>query len=123
LAAVAEIPSPPGPKAGYLQFPDGAEIQILPLQRLVGRVDLAKFVNPPERANEISRGHITVFQEGEKFFVEDGKTMVQEKPSTNKTWLIRGGSRELITNAGRRELQDGDEIDIAELVKLRFAER
>ncbi len=115
-----EAPEAPPPKAGYLVFPDKTEKEIPPSQWLIGRADLAKFVPETERANEISRGHLTVFQEGEKFFIEDGKTMVQDKPSTNRTWLIRGSSRHLVTGKGRSELQDADEIDIAELVKLQF---
>jgi len=87
---------------------------------LIGRTDLAKFLPDPGKANEISRGHLTVFQEGDKFFVEDGTTMVQRKRSTNKTWLVRGSSRILVTGNGRNELQDADEIDVAELVKLQF---
>ena len=84
---------------------------------------MSKFLPDSGKANEISRGHLTVFQEGEKFFIEDGKTMVQRKASTNKTWLIRGNDRILVTGTGRNELQDADEIDIAELVKLQFVVR
>jgi len=116
-------PPAPEPKAGFLVFPDETEQSIPPSQWLIGRADVSKFLPDPEKANEISRGHLTVFQEGEKFFVEDGKTMVQRKASTNKTWLIRGSDRILVTGTGRNELQDADEIDIAELVKLQFVVR
>ena len=108
------------PKAGYLVFPDNTEQPIPPSQWLIGRADLSKYLADSDKANEISRGHVTVFEDGEKFFIEDGKTMVQEKPSANKTWLVRGGARILVTGTGRNELQDTDEIDIAELVKLQF---
>ena len=111
------------PKAGYLIFPDNTEQPIPPSQWLIGRTDLAKFLPDPKQANEISRGHLTVFQEGDRFFVEDGTTMVQRKPSTNKTWLVRGSSRILVTGTGRTELQDADEIDVAELVTLQFVVR
>ncbi len=117
-----ELPSEP-PKAGYLVFPDNTEQPIPPSQWLIGRTDLAKFLPDPKQANEISRGHLTVFQEGDRFFVEDGTTMVQRKPSTNKTWLVRGSSRILVTGTGRTELQDADEIDVAELVTLQFVVR
>ncbi len=113
------LPAEP-PKAGYLVFPDNTEQPIPPSQWLIGRADLAKYLPDPGKANEISRGHLTVFQEGERFFVEDGTTMVQRKSSTNKTWLVRGSRRILVTGAGRNELQDEDEIDVAELVKLQF---
>jgi len=110
-------------KAGYLVFPDNTEQPIPPSQWLIGRTDLAKYLPDPKQANEISRGHLTVFQEGDRFFVEDGTTMVQRKPSTNKTWLVRGSSRILVTGTGRTELQDADEIDVAELVTLQFVVR
>lgn len=109
-----------GPKVGYLVFPDSTEQPIPESQWLIGRADLSKYLRDPENASEISRGHLTVFQEGEKYYIEDGKTMVQERPSANKTWLVRGGSKILVTGTGRNELQDADEIDIAELVKLQF---
>jgi len=117
-----DLPSEP-PKAGYLVFPDNTEQPIPPSQWLIGRTDLAKFLPDPKQANEISRGHLTVFQEGDRFFVEDGTTMVQRKPSTNRTWLVRGSSRILVTGTGRTELQDADEIDVAELVTLQFVVR
>jgi hypothetical protein len=117
----AEEQSPTLPsKLGYLVFPDDTEQPIPQSQWLIGRADLSKYVSDPDKASEISRGHMTVFQEGEKFFVEDGKTMVQERPSANKTWLVRGGAKILVTGTGRNELQDADEIDVAELVKLQF---
>jgi len=117
-----DLPTEP-PKAGYLVFPDNTEQPIPPSQWLIGRTDLAKFLPDPKKANEISRGHLTVFQEGDRFFVEDGTTMVQRKPSTNKTWLVRGTSRVLVTGTGRTELQNDDEIDVAELVTLQFVVR
>lgn len=113
------VPAEPS-KTGYLVFPDGTEQPIPPSQWLIGRADLAKYLSDPEKASEISRGHLTVFQDGDKFFIEDGTTMVQVRPSANKTWLVRGGSRILITGTGRNELQDDDEIDVAELVRLHF---
>jgi len=118
-----EEPPAEEPKSGYLIFPDSTEQPIPPSQWLIGRADLEKFLGDPAKANEISRGHLTVFQEGEKFFIEDGTTMVQRKASVNKTWLLRGTSRILITGTGRNELQDADEIDVAELVKLQFVMR
>ena len=118
-----EEPPAPLPKAGYLVFPDNTEQPIPPSQWLIGRTDLAKYLPDPKQANEISRGHLTVFQEGDRFFVEDGTTMVQRKASTNKTWLVRGSSRILVTGTGRTELQHDDEIDVAELVTLQFVVR
>jgi hypothetical protein len=118
--AEAETPAAEEAKGGYLIFPDTVEQPIPPSQWLIGRADLAKYLADPDKANEISRGHFTIFQEGDHFFVEDGHTMVQEKASANKTWLVRAGSRILVTGTGRNELQDGDDIDVAELVRLQF---
>ena len=117
---VEEEPPAESPEDGYIVFPDSTEAPIPPSQWLIGRADLAKYLTDPDKANEISRGHITVFQADGKFYVEDGKTMVQEKPSANKTWLLRNGSRILVTGTGRNELEDDDEIDVAELVRLQF---
>jgi len=129
LAAQGPTPTP-APAAptqrGYLTFPDGSQIEITPSQRAIGRVDLAKFVKPGDELNQISRAHATLWSESTpdgqaKFFVEDGVTNVQNKASLNGTALIRSGNREEIKEKGRRELQNGDEIEIAELVKLRFS--
>ena len=115
-----DVPAAEPARAGYLVFPDGSEQGVTPSQWLLGRADLAKFLADDDKSNEISRGHFTVFQDNDKFYVEDGHTMVQEKASANKTWLIRDGKRILVTGTGRNELQDGDEINVAELVKLQF---
>ena len=105
---------------GWLIYPDESEIEITPTPRLIGRTDLAVFLLASGPIGRISKGHITVYQESDKFYIEDGKTTVQNKPSVNHTWLIRGGSGEDITGKGKRELKDGDEIDIAHEVKLKF---
>ena len=101
-------------------MPDRSPIEITPTQRLIGRIDLSKYISEDDM-NHVSRGHITVFKEGEKYYVQDGKTIVQEKPSKNKTWVLSGGRKEEITEKGRRELKDGDEINIADTVTLLFA--
>ena len=110
---------------GYLTLPDGSQIEITPSQRAIGRVDLGKFLTQSDDLNQISRAHVTVWSEvtpdGQaKFFVEDGVTNVQNKPSLNGTSLVRSGKSEEIKEKGRRELQNGDEIDIAGVIKLKF---
>lgn len=106
-------------KKGFLLMPDGTQIEITPTQRLIGRIDLSKYISEDD-INQISRGHFTVLKEGDKYYVQDGKTIVQEKPSKNKTWLISGGQKEEITEKGMRELKDGDEINIADMLTLLF---
>ncbi len=110
---------------GYLVLPDGSEIEITTTQASIGRMDLSKCTSDTD---SISRKHITVVKEvskeGERYFVEDGKTTVQEKPSKNKTWILSDEQqKEEITEKGRRELKDGDQIIIADTVTLSFALR
>jgi len=107
-------------------LPDSSQIEIALSQRAIGRVDLSKFLTQGEDVNQISRAHATVWAESTpdgqtKFFIEDGVTNVQNKASLNGTALVRSGNREEIKGKGRRELQSGDEIDIAEVVKLKFS--
>lgn len=116
-----ELQKPPNvDRKGFLVMPDKSQVEITSIQTAIGRVHLSKYI--PERdTNFISREHITVYKEGERYFVEDGKTIVQEKPSSNKTWLISGGQqKEEITGKGRYELKDGDQIMIADVVRLSF---
>src|SRR5438309_7781892 len=83
-AETEEEPPAQAPKAGYLVFPDETAQPIPPSQWLIGRADVSTFLPDSVKANEISRGHLTVFQEGEKFFIEGGKTMVERKARRNK---------------------------------------
>ena len=101
-------------------MPDGSQIEITTTQTPIGRIHLSKYISEGDM-NYISKEHITVFKEGEKYFVQDGKTTVQKKPSRNKTWLISGGQqKEEITEKGKYELKDGDEINLADTVTLSF---
>jgi hypothetical protein len=110
-------------KRGFLVMPDGSQIEITMTQTSIGRIQLSNYISEGDM-NYISKEHITVFKEGEKYFVQDGKTTVQKKPSRNKTWLISGGKqKEEITEKGRRELNDGDQISIADAVTLSFSLR
>jgi FHA domain len=107
-------------KRGFLRMPDGSQLEITPTERLIGRVDLSKYISEEDDINHVSRGHITVSKKDGKYYVQDGKTIVQEKPSMNGTSIISGGQKEEITDKGRRELKDGDEINIADTVTLYF---
>ncbi|GAB4326322.1 MAG: hypothetical protein Kow00117_13700 [Phototrophicales bacterium] len=72
---------------------------------ILGRDDVCDIVIP-ER--QISRQHVRIFREGEKFYIEDLE-------SRNGTWV--NGIRLQNTT---QELFDGDEIHIALAVRLRF---
>jgi len=96
-------------KTGKLVFPDDSKIEIDESQRLVGRADLIKFSN--EDPKLISRGHFTIYEKNAKYYINDGNTIVQEKPSTHHTFL----NEEDITDKGKVELSDGDIIKVSEV--------
>jgi len=96
-------------KTGKLVFPDDSKIEIDESQRLVGRADLIKFSN--DDAKLISRGHFTVYEKNAKYYINDGNTIVQEKPSIHHTIL----NEEDITDKGKVELSDGDIIKVSEV--------
>lgn len=98
-----------------LVLPDNVELEIDEAQRLVGRVDLAKYskLDP----TKISRGHFTVYEKDGKYYIEDGNTNVQNKASDEHTLL----NDDDITNKKKVELSNGDVIkvlDVAITVKL-----
>jgi len=64
----------------------------------------------------ISRQHFTILQDKDTYYIEDGKTVVQEKPSANHTYL-NGVD---ITDKGQQEIKNDDVIDLANTVKLTF---
>ena len=97
---------------GKLIFPDKNAFTINNSQRLVGRADLKAYTN--EDPNLISRSHFTIYKENEKFFIKDGVTNVQNKPSENNTSV----NDEKLTEDGR-ELQNGDVILVSD-VKIVF---
>jgi pSer/pThr/pTyr-binding forkhead associated (FHA) protein len=98
--------------SGKLIFPDKNAFTIDNSQRLVGRADLKAYTN--EDPNLISRSHFTIYKENEKFFIKDGVTNVQNKPSENNTSV----NDEKLTK-DERELQNGDVILVSD-VKIVF---
>ena len=101
------------PKTGNLVLPDGSKIEIDKSQRLVGRVDLAQFSD--DDSENISRGHFTVFEDNGTYYIQDGSTNVQEKPSKNHTFK----NEEDITDKGRVQLSDDDIIKVS-TVEINF---
>ena len=97
---------------GKLILPDKNAFIIDSCQRLVGRADLKTFTN--EEPNLISRSQFTIYKESEKFFIKDGITNVQNKPSENNTSV----NDEKLTD-DERELQNGDVILVSD-VKIMF---
>lgn len=94
-----------------LIFPDNSEVRITAPSRVFGRLD---FATPSPKIPQsdlqfIGRQHFTVYQDQERFYVEDMN-------SVNNTVL----NGEEIKGKGRRELKDGDEINPAGVARLQF---
>ena len=102
-------------KKGRLVFPDTSMLEIDSSHRLVGRVNLGKFSQ--KDLTLISRGQFTVYLENEKYYLKDGRTNVQNKPSTNHTILNESD----ITGNEKSILKDGDTIQVSD-VKIMFKE-
>lgn len=99
-------------KKGKLVLPDDSEIEIDQSQRLVGRADLKRYSQDPSL---ISRGHFTVYEENGKYYIMDGKTVVQDKESKNHTYI----NEEDITGKKNFELTEGVVIQVSD-VKISF---
>lgn len=90
---------------------NGLIIQIKNFKTIVGRLDFKGYI-PEEQLSRISGQHFRVTLVGDKFYIADG---TEEKPSTNGTKL---NGRE-IKGGGSLPLNHGDEILVANVVKLR----
>ena len=85
---------------------------VLPIdnsQRLVGRTDLKKYTKKDEKS--ISRSHFTAYKKDEKYFIKDGITNVQNKPSQNHTIV-----NEEKLSEKERELKSGDKILVSDVL-------
>ena len=69
---------------GKLIFPDKTTVSIDISQRLVGRADLKNYTKDPTL---ISRSHFTIYKRNEQYFIKDGITNVQDKPSEHNTFV------------------------------------
>ena len=65
---------------------------------------------------QISRKQCTISKEGGEYYLEDGVTSVQDKPSSNHT-TVNGRD---VTGQGRIKLSDNDAIEFATIVKAVF---
>ncbi|MGH9021448.1 MAG: zinc-ribbon domain-containing protein [Acidimicrobiales bacterium] len=110
-----ETKSTSSTKKGRLVFPDSSVIEIDSSHRLVGRANLGKYSQ--KGLDLISRGQFTVYLENEKYYLKDGRTNVQNKPSVTHTVLNEVD----ITGKEKSLLKDGDEIQISD-VKILFKE-
>ncbi len=114
---------PPQPEqqpttGGVLKLPDNSDIQIEASPKTVGRMELLDYLKTLQGIDPmvISRQHFTISLDKDTYYIEDGKTAVQDKPSANHTYL-NGVD---ITDKGQPELKNDDVIDLANPVKLTF---
>ncbi len=109
--AAAESPSTTdviAAPAAKLAMPDGSEVLLAGNARPFGRKDFEKFV-PPDDVSFISRQHINIWYEDNKYYIED-------RSSTNGT-RVNGTE---IKDAGRHVLENGDAIDLAGKLNITF---
>ena len=116
--AAAPEPQSVAKTGGVLKLPDNSDIPVELAPKVVGRMELLEYLKTLQDIDPmvISRQHFTISQENDKYYIEDGNTAVQDKPSANHTYL-NGVD---ITDKGQQELKDGDIIDLANSVKLTF---
>jgi len=114
---------PPQPEqqpttGAVLKLPDNSDIQIGESPKTVGRTELLDYLKTLQGVDPmvISRQHFTISLDKDTYYIEDGKTAVQDKPSANHTYL-NGVD---ITDKGQQELKNDDVIDLADTVKLTF---
>ena len=72
--------------------------------------DTAIIEEQPEQEKQESSNNVT------RYYIEDGVTPVQEKPSTNGT-KVNGQN---ITGQGRKELENGNEIKLSHVAEVTF---
>ena len=63
---------------------------------------------------QVSRKQFTISKESDTYYIEDGKTSVQDNPSGNHT-TVNGKD---ITGKGKVELNDGDIIGISTVLDV-----
>ena len=96
---------------GILVLPGGKEIPVQDNPITVGRNDVSEHVEFKigEDPRKVSSQQFTIWRESGQYFIEDGKTSVQTKQSTNGT-KVNG---ENISGELKKELHDSDKIEFA----------
>ena len=104
-------------KQGKIVLSDNTEILFENNPKTVGRDNVSEFLKPQnENPNKISRKQFTIFQESGHYYIEDGITSVQEKPSANGT-KVNGKD---ITGQGKLELENDDVIELSGIMEVTF---
>ena len=85
--------------------------------KVVGRSDVSDCLKSQNKDPlQVSRKQFTIFKESDSYYIEDGKTSVQDKASGNHT-TVNGKD---ITEQGKYELNDGDTIGLATVLDVTF---
>ena len=102
---------------GAIWMPDGQPIYFEDDPKVVGRPDISDCLKSAGKDPlQVSRKQFTIFKESDSYYIEDGKTSVQDKASGNHT-TVNGKD---ITGQGKCELNDGDTIGIATVLDVTF---
>ena len=96
---------------GILVLPGGKEIPVQDNPITVGRNDVSEHVEFKigEDPRKVSSQQFTIWRESGQYFIEDRKTSIQTKQSTNGT-KVNG---ENISGELKKELHDSDKIEFA----------
>ena len=96
---------------GILVLPGGKEIPVKDNPITVGRNDVSEHVEFKigEDPRKVSNQQFTIWRESGQYFIEDRKTSVQTKQSTNGT-KVNGKN---ISGELKKELHDSDKIEFA----------
>ena len=106
-----------GSQGGYIEIPGSNPIYFDDNPKTVGREDLSDLLKSQGKDPlQVSRKQFTMFKESDSYYIEDGVTSVQDKPSGNHT-TVNGKD---ITGQGKQELNDGDQIGIATVLDATF---
>ena len=86
-------------------------------QKTIGRMDVSEYLKSQNIDQlQVSRKQFTFYTEDGKFYIVDGKTSVQEKPSGNHT-TVNGKD---ITEQGPIELHTNDVIGMSTVLNITF---
>ena len=86
-------------------------------QKTVGRMDVSEYLKSQNiDPLQVSRKQFTFYIEDEKYYIVDGATSVQEKPSGNHT-TVNGKD---ITEQGAIELNSEDKIGMSTVLDVTF---
>jgi hypothetical protein len=86
-------------------------------QKTIGRMDVSEYLKSQNIDQlQVSRKQFTFYTEDGKYYIVDGKTSVQEKPSGNHT-MVNGKD---ITEQGPIELHTNDVIGMSTVLNITF---